>query len=92
MTILLAKDTPQNDHLFSSDSSANNNPSTSEKHIDSENENIQLQTIPEKNPSLIKQSKTILFLYPSFFERTSKFKEYVLLPDIPLTTETILSY
>ena len=87
----------RNDDTFSPDVLLNNNPSTSEQHIDSENEILQLQTIHETYPSVIKESLIIAFFDPSFFDPsffiyTSKYSEICMPPDTPFFVETILNY
>ena len=53
--------------------SLKNNPCTSEKYTDSEDEKLQLKTIHQTNPSVMQQSVNNSSYDPSFFKHTSKF-------------------
>ena len=69
------KTIPQNDNSIFPEISLINNPPTSEKLNDPENENLQLQTILETYLYVNKQSFNKSFFDSPFSENTSKFIE-----------------
>ena len=60
--------------------SLKNNPCTSEKRIDSEDEKLQLKTIHPTNPSVMEQSLNNSSYDPFFFTHTFQFIYFVFLP------------
>ena len=70
----------------------NNNPYTSDKLFNSDDENLQLQTFHETYPSVTKKSLNKTFYGPSFFNHTSKINDVYLFSDAPLDRDTKLNY
>ena len=68
------------------------NPSTFGKHNDPANENLQMETIHETYPSVIKQSLIYPSLDPSIFKVSLKLFEIFSPTDTILNFETILKY
>ena len=67
--------TPQNDDLFHPNLSLVDHPHFSEKYNDSEDENLQMQTIQRTFPSVVKQSFINSFFDPFFSKQTSIFRD-----------------
>ena len=67
---------PQADDPFHLDLSRNKLLSNPATYNDSEDEHLQVRTIHELHPTLMKQSLNDSFFDPSFFKNTSKLKTF----------------
>ena len=91
----IEKKIPQDDFIsfpLNTDLSVTNNPFTSEKSEKFTYRNLQVQTIHEIYPSVIKQSLNNSFFDPSFFKPTSKYNDFFSPPATLFDIEGTVKY